>query len=87
MGTGELTCAQILELVTEYLEGALPAAERAAFERHLRGCARCGLYLDQMRETIRLTGALPEESLSPELCEELVAAFRGRHETAGRCPT
>ena len=84
MGTGELTCAEILELVTEYLEGALPAAEREAFERHLSGCDRCVLYLEQMRETIRLTGALREESLSPEVCEELLAAFRGWHRTVSR---
>lgn len=77
MPTRELTCAEILELVTEYLESALPDAERKAFERHLSGCDRCVLYLDQMRETIRLTGSLREESLSPEVCEELLAAFRG----------
>ena len=87
MGTAELTCAQILELVTEYLEGALAGSRLDAFERHLRRCADCSLYLDELRTTMRLTGELREESLSPELCEALVAAFRSRHETGGRCPT
>jgi anti-sigma factor RsiW len=71
----ELSCREIVELVTEYLEEALAPSERLAFERHLAECASCALYLEQMCETIRLTGELREESLSPELREALVEAF------------
>ena len=77
MGTAELSCKEIVELVTEYLEGALPPGERDAFERHLGGCDGCLAYLGQMRDTIRLTGELREDELPQALLDELVAAFRG----------
>jgi predicted anti-sigma-YlaC factor YlaD len=72
----DVTCHEIVELVTDYLEGALSRQDRNAFERHLAGCDGCTNYIDQMRETIRLTGRLTEESLDPELRSELIAAFR-----------
>jgi len=72
----DLSCKEIVELVTEYLDDMLPANAREAFERHLAECEGCLNYLDQMRATIRLTGELREESLSPGLREELLAAFR-----------
>jgi predicted anti-sigma-YlaC factor YlaD len=71
----DLSCREIVELVTDYLQGALESTDRRAFELHLAECEGCREYLDQMRKTIRLTGELREESLSPELREELVAAF------------
>ena len=71
----DITCREIVEIVTDYLEGALPAAEREAFELHLSYCDGCVNYLDQMRETIRLTGELREESLPAELQSELLRAF------------
>jgi anti-sigma factor RsiW len=73
----DITCREIVELVTDYLEGALPAEEVEAFEMHLAYCDGCVNYLEQMRETIRLSGRLTEESLPPELQEELVQAFSG----------
>jgi anti-sigma factor RsiW len=73
----DLTCKELVELVTDYLEGALPAEERDRFEQHIVSCGGCETYLAQMRRTIALTGALTEESLSPDARDGLLAAFRG----------
>jgi predicted anti-sigma-YlaC factor YlaD len=72
----DITCSQLVELVTDYLEGALTTRERALFEEHLAECAGCVAYLDQMRTTIELTGRLRQDDLAPELPAELVVAFR-----------
>jgi anti-sigma factor RsiW len=72
----DLTCSEVVELVTEYLEGALDARRRSEFERHLADCEGCDNYLDQMRQTIALAGRVGEESLSPQACATLVEAFR-----------
>lgn len=72
----ELTCRELVELVTRYLEGALPAADVARFEAHLADCEDCTAYLDQMRETIRVLGRLPEETVSPKAMAELLSRFR-----------
>jgi hypothetical protein len=77
VATTDLSCKEIVELVTEYLEDVLPEVTREAFERHLAGCDGCLSYLDQMRDTIRLAGELPIASLPPALQEELLVAFRG----------
>ena len=73
----DITCREIVELVTDYLEGALQPGEVEAFEMHLAYCDGCTNYLDQMRETIRWSGTLTEDALPPELQEELVRAFSG----------
>lgn len=73
----ELTCRQMVELVTDYLENRLPPVERARFDAHVALCAGCQAYLEQFRATIRALGRLPEESLSPGARDELLAAFRG----------
>ena len=75
MAVRDVSCQEIVELVTDYLEDALPRDERKAFEAHLVGLPDCTNYLDQMRETIRLTGRLTEESLEPELRAKLLDAF------------
>jgi len=75
----DLTCAELVELVTDYLEDTLPAGERARFEEHLAICEGCVNYVDQMRTTIVLTGRLRVDDLSPELAAELVGAFRDWH--------
>ena len=73
----EFSCQEMIEVVTNYLDDALPRDERQRFERHLSYCAGCGTYVDQMRETIAQTGMVPrEESLPPALREEIVAQFR-----------
>lgn len=73
----EMTCRELVELVTEYLEGGLSAVERTRFEAHLASCAGCRAYLDQFRHTIEALGRLPEESLSSEARAALLDAFRG----------
>jgi anti-sigma factor RsiW len=77
MGEPEMTCQELVEAITDYLEGALGADDRRRFERHLDGCQDCREYLAQMRETVRLTGALRSDDLSPALQERLLDAFRG----------
>ncbi len=74
--TAELSCQELVELVTDYLEGALPQEELARFEDHLALCPGCTAYLDQIRETIRLTGRLGEQSLSAGARDVLLAHFR-----------
>lgn len=71
-----LTCREFVEIVTEYLEGTLPSGERGRFEAHLAVCPPCQIYLEQIRETIRLSGELTEESISAEAKAELLQAFR-----------
>jgi anti-sigma factor RsiW len=74
-GSG-VTCVQLVELVTAYLDGTLPAGDRLRFEQHLVICEGCAAYLDQMRETIRLTGTLREEHLDGATRDALLHAFR-----------
>ena len=71
-----LSCQELTELVTDYLEDALRPAEHARFEEHLAECGNCEIYLEQIRSTIRLTGTLAPEELSPEAEEALLHAFR-----------
>ena len=73
----DITCREIVQLVTDYLEGVLPLGQVEAFEMHLAYCGGCTNYLEQLRETIRLSGVLTENSLPPELQQELIAAFGG----------
>ncbi len=72
----DLACQQVVELVSDYLEGALPRAERRRFERHLRGCPNCTAYLEQMRLTIATTGRLTPDDLPPEARDEFTRLFR-----------
>jgi anti-sigma factor (TIGR02949 family) len=73
----EFSCQEMIEVVTNYLDDALPRDEQQRFERHLSYCTGCSTYVDQIRETIRQTGKVPrEESLPPALREEIVAQFR-----------
>jgi hypothetical protein len=74
----DLTCKELVELVTDYHEGVLSARDRQRFEEHVVFCDGCASFLDGLRVTIDLTGRrLTEEDLLPELQEELVVAFRG----------
>jgi anti-sigma factor RsiW len=72
----EMPCRELVELVTDYLEDRLSPSERARFEAHLAECEYCETYLEQMRQTIRALGRLPEESLSAEARDALLTAFR-----------
>ena len=71
-----LTCRQMVELVTDYLEGRLDDDERARFEAHIAECDACTLYIEQMRMTITALGHIPPETISPEAERELLETFR-----------
>jgi anti-sigma factor RsiW len=73
----DLTCAEVVELVTEYLEGGLSSHERERFEEHLGVCDLCATYVEQMRQTIGSTGRLREEGLDPRFQDALIDVFRG----------
>jgi anti-sigma factor RsiW len=83
-GVEELTCQELVELVSDYLEGRLDRHERARFERHLTECEGCRAYLEQMRHTIFLLGSLTADSLEGDAKERLVAAFRDWKATRAR---
>jgi len=72
----EMTCQELVELISEYLDGTLAASERSRFDAHLRTCSGCEAYIEQMRMTIRLLGKLSEESISAEAQRDLLATFR-----------
>ena len=72
----EMTCKELVELVTDYLEGVLPDDVRMRFEDHLSGCDGCTNYLEQMRQTIRLTGQVREENLTTQQRDDLLRLFR-----------
>jgi predicted anti-sigma-YlaC factor YlaD len=72
----ELTCKELVEVVTDYLEGSMAPEDRVRFEEHLVDCPGCSAYLDQMRETVRLSGALREEDLEPAARATLLDVFR-----------
>ena len=71
-----LTCQELAELVTDYLEGVLGADERASFDRHIAACRDCTLYVEQMRVTIAVSGRIAAGDIAPAAREELLAAFR-----------
>ena len=71
-----ITCQEVVELVTDYFEGALPPEETALFEQHLNFCEGCDWYLDQMRATIATVGRIREEDVPPQTRERLLTAFR-----------
>jgi len=72
----EMPCNELVELVTDYIEGRLPPRDVKRFEDHLEICDGCRTYLDQMRETIGALGHLPEKSITPEARDRLLEAFR-----------
>ncbi|MEP7292248.1 MAG: zf-HC2 domain-containing protein [Chloroflexota bacterium] len=76
MVISKLRCAEFVELVTDYLEGALSSADHARFEAHLAVCTGCANYLEQMRQTIRLTGALTEQTIPPTARDHFLDLFR-----------
>jgi anti-sigma factor RsiW len=77
----QLSCQELVELVTDYLEGALSAEETDRFDDHIGRCTGCAAYLEQIRQTIAFAGRLTPESLSPEAEHALLDAFRGWRST------
>ena len=84
----EIVCQQWVEIVTDYVEGALPAPDRARFDDHLRDCDGCLTYLEQMRTTIRLVGTLTEDGVDSLARDRLLHVFRdwNRREAANEQP-
>lgn len=76
MVENELNCKELVELITEYLEGTLSPTERTRFEAHLLGCSGCHAYVEQMRQTIHALGCLTEEHVAPPARDELLQLFR-----------
>ena len=73
---GTLSCQQVVDLVTEYFEGALAPPDRLAFEQHVAACPPCRAYFAQMRTVVRAAGTLREEELPIKVRDDLVEAFR-----------
>ena len=76
MSRREFSCQQMVELVTDYLEGRLSRRDQKRFEKHIAACDGCSRYLEQMRVTIRTLGRLEEQHLSTAARRELLEAFR-----------
>jgi anti-sigma factor RsiW len=74
--TDDLNCIELVELVTDYLEGRLSEKDRQRFDHHLSLCGGCTNYVEQFRETIRLTGSLREDDLEPAARAALLDQFR-----------
>ncbi len=72
----DLVCQQAVELVTDYLEGCLSRRDRHRFEAHLRSCPNCSTYLEQIRATIALAGAVDVEELPAEAKRDLIDLYR-----------
>jgi hypothetical protein len=71
-----ITCQEVVELVTDFLERELPSDEASLFEQHLNFCDGCVVYVEQMRATVATVGRVTEEDVPPETKERLLAAFR-----------
>jgi anti-sigma factor RsiW len=71
-----ITCQEVVELVTDYLDGALPSEQISVFEQHLNFCDGCLWYVDQLRTTVATVGQIREEDVPAETRERLVTAFR-----------
>jgi anti-sigma factor RsiW len=71
-----ISCQEVVELVTDYLDGAMSPADVARFDHHLSLCEGCVFYVDQIRMTIAAVGRIGEEDVPPEVRDDLVAAFR-----------
>jgi predicted anti-sigma-YlaC factor YlaD len=71
-----ITCQQLTELITDYLERRLTLVQRLRFEAHLGMCRHCRAYLDQMRKTIETLGRLPTDPIEPDVRDKLLAQFK-----------
>jgi anti-sigma factor (TIGR02949 family) len=75
----DVRCREVVEVLTDYLDGALPSDEREALEQHLLACTGCAAHLGQLRTTVRLTGKLSESDVPPMLMDRLLATYAERH--------
>ena len=72
----DLACNAAVEIMTEYLEGALPAPAARRLERHLETCPGCSEYLEQLRGVADALGGFTADTLPPDMRGDLIAAFR-----------
>jgi anti-sigma factor RsiW len=72
----DIVCQQAVELVTDYLEGTLSRRDRRRFEAHLQACPNCSTYLEQIKETIELTGQVEPDDLTPQARADLTELYR-----------
>lgn len=72
----EMTCRELVELVTDYLEQRLSANDVRRFDAHLASCEGCTAYVAQMRRTIEMVGTLTDTDIAPQALDELLRAFR-----------
>ncbi len=86
MDPNDLTCRELVELVTDYLEGTLPARDRERFEAHLLDCDDCPIYVDQMQVTIRTVGTLTEELIPQMAKDKLLQCFADWKRSRSRPP-
>jgi anti-sigma factor RsiW len=78
-----MNCRQVVELMTDYLDGALSAGDRAKFEEHIAGCDGCRAYLAQLRMTREVVGRLANEPIPQSVEDELLKAFKDWKSKAG----
>ena len=71
-----ISCQEVVELVTDYLEGGLPTGEASVFEEHVNFCDGCDWYVEQIRSTIATVGRMTEQQVPAEARDRLMAAFR-----------
>ncbi len=72
----QFSCQQMVELVTEYLDGVMEPRRRARFEAHLAGCDGCTNYVEQFRTTVSVVGRLEVDDVPEPVMAELISAFR-----------
>ncbi len=72
----EMACQELVEVITDFLEGTLPEVDRTRFEAHLASCPSCQEYVEQMRALVRLSGKVSTRSLEPATVDSLLSAFR-----------
>jgi len=80
--TTDLACKELVEIITDYLEQTLPERDRTRFEAHILTCPPCREYVAEMKNTLRLTGRLTVESISPGARDDLLRAFRRMKESS-----
>jgi anti-sigma factor RsiW len=72
----DLVCEQAVELVTDYLEGALSRRQRRRFEAHIRACPNCSAYLEQIQAVIATSGSITPDDLTPQARDDLTALYQ-----------
>ncbi|HEX6403991.1 MAG TPA: zf-HC2 domain-containing protein [Pseudonocardiaceae bacterium] len=82
----ELLCQELVELVTDYLDGAMVPGDQLCFEQHLARCDGCAHYLAEIRKTVKVGATLGKEWITPAAKAQLLSAFRGWQDVARTHP-